>query len=118
MILRIALEKYKVIKKIGDKYIKNFNDISAIDDILNNLTQINNLMKKNSIETCIAFKAMLDFMYRYPYLNNAKKIFYAFSVYEKMMIFLNCTIRIIFLKILLKVVLINFRQSKYYKKIY
>lgn len=80
-----ALKKYKVIKKDATgKWIQNFENDSAIDDILNNLTKTNEQFEnEKSNETCMAFKEMLNFMIRFPHLNNAKKIFYAFSTYQK-----------------------------------
>lgn len=84
MILRNALEKYKVIKKNSTgEYIQNFEDNSAINDILNNLTKTNEQFKKRSNETCVAFREMLNFMIDFPHLNNAKKIFYSFATYQK-----------------------------------
>lgn len=82
-ILNNALHKYKVIKKIKGKYLQNFNDESQINDILNNLTKTEGLNNKLNIETCKAFRETLNFMIKNPSLNNAKKIFCAFSVYEE-----------------------------------
>lgn len=83
IILNNALHKYKVIKKIKGKYLQNFNDESQINDILNNLTKTEGLNNKLNIETCKAFRETLNFMIKNPSLNNAKKIFCAFSVYEE-----------------------------------
>lgn len=81
MILRHVIEIYKLVKINQDKYEWVYKP-ENYSDIINKIASINTTMKENSKNTCLAFKAMLDFMIQYPKLNDAKKIFYAFSVYE------------------------------------
>lgn len=84
MVLKSAERRYKVIKKDDTgNYVLNFNFNHAKDDILNLLTSTEGLVKRNDIETCLAFKETLNFMLDHSELTDAKRIFHAFATYEQ-----------------------------------
>ena len=76
------LNKFKLIKKAeNNKYSLNCKIEEAKNYMLNGLTKTDGLTRDRDIETCAAFKAMLDFMIDYPNLNDSKRIFHSFLVY-------------------------------------
>lgn len=83
MLKQRILKKFKLIKETNDgKYKFNCKIDEIKNYILNSLTKIDGLEEKRDIEPCIAFKAMLDFMIANPNLNDAKKIYHSFRIYE------------------------------------
>ena len=70
------INRFKLIKEAKNGSYKFNCDIENIGNyVLNALTKTDGLTKKKDIDPCIAFKEMLDFMIKYPQLNNAKRIF-------------------------------------------
>jgi len=84
IVLRQAEKIFKVIAQDSTTkmYKLNFTCASYINDILNSLTE-------SDEETCIAFEAMLNFMFNNPSCKDAKKISKVFFVYEQGDDFLN-----------------------------
>lgn len=79
-VLNNAIHKYKLIKKNSNDC--SFNLLCNNDcykEILNKLAEPNGCDN----DSCTAFRAMLEFMVKFPKFNDAKKIAFAFFVFEK-----------------------------------
>lgn len=78
LVLKNAISKYKLIKCDSDRC--SFS-LTSNNDYYNEI--LNKLADSNGSDTCVAFRAMLEFMIKYPKFNVAKRIAFAFFTFEK-----------------------------------